>query len=388
TPSPPAPSAGATLPTPTTSPTLLPSPAPSSLAGGYRSWTRIDLPDPASAQDFGASVTGLVAFHGSYIATGSVLRGGNASLNRGVVWTSADGRTWTVHDRIAAFDGAALRGLVTDGSRLVAFGNHAGEPARATWVSLDGTDWTRSIGVAPSVVVAGPHGFIGAVTTAGPDAEGSNGLSGASVRFVQSADGLHWTGSSTTFAAYVGFAGSLARSLAVTRSGHALAVGETGTAASVEAVLLRSEDGRTWTGPARLATDAMPIAVGASGDGFLVAAWSQVWRVSPAGEAQPVAFPIEEGENVTGFFVVGDVVIALGLGPIEGGRPQAQVWLSTDGGASFDRITGQAAFGSDLPTSWFGAVVATPGGLLAVGSWDDPASVRGGFRPAAWLASR
>jgi hypothetical protein len=131
-------------------PIASPSPNPSTgpAATTFREWTRIDLPDPAPDVFGGATPTGLVAFRGSYITIGTVWAGccdGDASLDRGVLWASTDGRSWTVRDRIAAFARAAVTGLVSDGIRLVAVGyvaapvpDELGIPEAALWMSLAG----------------------------------------------------------------------------------------------------------------------------------------------------------------------------------------------------------------------------------------------------------
>jgi hypothetical protein len=117
-------------------PSAVPSNGPSaSPAAAFREWTRIDMPDPAPGVYDDGSPTGVVAFHGTYVATGSVGAGANGdpSLNWGVVWTLSDGRSWTLSDHLAAFEHASL--IYSPGCWRLAL---PGSPARR-----QGTDGRR-----------------------------------------------------------------------------------------------------------------------------------------------------------------------------------------------------------------------------------------------------
>src|SRR5450759_1583781 len=234
------------------------------VAAAFRQWSRINMPDPAPGVYGGGTPTGVVAFHGAYIATGtgwaSCCAAGDPAANRGVVWTSSDGRSWSMSDRIPAFEHASLTGLVTDGKRLIALGSYAapipnepGVSVPAAWVSSDGRTWVRAADPAPSLVAVGPHGLIGAIVNRDPGFVGS-------AQFVTSTDGLTWTKVSAVFQAEV-------QGLAAAPYGAAMAVGavpggpRTGGGTTTDMVVWRSADGSSWTGPETIAHDALPGAV-------------------------------------------------------------------------------------------------------------------------------
>jgi hypothetical protein len=396
TPSTASPSPSAPAPAASTSPTPGPSAAP---AAAFRDWTRIDLPDPAPGIYGGASPTGVVAFHGGYIAIGSIwaacCAAGDPSLSRGVVWTSADGRSWSMRDRIPAFEHASLTGLVMDGSRLVAVGSYAapipnepGVSVPAVWVSSDGTAWVRASEPVPSFVTVGPHGLIGAVTTEGPSGSPN------SVRFVTSRDGLAWTSASGSFEA-------LLRGLAAAADGTAVAVGEVPEASraerttTIDMVVWHSANGTTWTGPETIGYEARPVAVTGDAGGFLAVVWltallasgsigtvSQVWRLVDGGGPHVTPIVLGDAESLARVFALGDTLLATG-DTLVNGNANAMIWVSTDGGATWGRVADQPAF-SDINNELTG-MVQTPGGLLAVGRrWDTSA---GHPVPEAWVSA-
>jgi hypothetical protein len=70
----------------------------------------------------------------------------------GVVWTSEDGRTWTRLPTDPVFDGARIHGVASDGDSLLAVGFHHESGTRGSgdmvghsvvWTSADGITWTR-----------------------------------------------------------------------------------------------------------------------------------------------------------------------------------------------------------------------------------------------------
>lgn len=382
-------------------PSAVPSNGPSApVAAAFREWTRIDIPDPAPGVYAGGTPTGVVAFHGTYMATGSVWASCCApvdlSLDRGVVWTSSDGRSWALRDRIPAFEHASLTGLVTDGTRLIAVGTYAApilnEPAvsvPAVWVSSDGRTWVRAADPAPSFVAVGPHGFIGAVT------KQPSSSPGTSAQFVTSTDGLTWTDVSAIFEADL-------RGLAAAPDGTAMAVGavpgapRTDKSTTVDMVVWRSANGTTWTGPETIAHDVRPVAVTSDGHGFLavvrlsallpsgsISDVSQVWRFVDGDGPRAAAIPLGDEESLNAIFVVGDRLLAAG-DTLVNGIANAMVWVSTDAGATWGRVADQPAF-SDINNELAG-VVQTPGGLLAVGSRFHSATMHA--LPEVWLAGR
>jgi hypothetical protein len=401
------PSSATPAPAPPLTPSVSSSPSPpataspsASSATEFRDWARSDLPDPAPEVYGGGLPTAVVAFHGTYMAAGTVWTsccdGSRAWLNRGVAWTSNDGRAWTLHDPISAFDHASLTDLVTDGIRLIAVGTYADPtqkthavPVAAAWVSSDGTRWARASGSVPSAVAVGARGFIGAAVTADPSP------SKTSVRFVWSTDGMHWTSVSDSFDADL-------RGLAAAPDGAAIAVGavpgapRTDGTTTTDMVVWRSPDGTTWTEPETVGHDALPIAVTSDGQGFLavvrvsallangsIGDTSDVWRLAGGSEPRPMAIPMGAEESLDSIFVIGDALIATGVTLVDGAN-NVMVWISTDGGASWVRLADQTAF-SDLNNEVAG-IVQTPAGLVAVGShWDSP-SVHP--LPSVWLAAR
>jgi photosystem II stability/assembly factor-like uncharacterized protein len=316
-------------------------------------------------------------------------------MNRGVVWTSSDGRSWTLRDRIPAFEHVSLARLVTDGSRLVAVGTYAapsqngpGVSVPAVWVSTDGKTWVRAPNPAPSFVAVGPHGFIGAVTTQ------AEPTSVASVQFVTSTDGLAWTKASGTFNADL-------RDLAAAPDGTAMAVGavpgapRTDGTTTVDMVVWRSPNGTTWTAPGTIAHDAYPVAVSSDGRGFLavvrlsallpggsISDVSQVWRFGDGNVPRAEAIPLGDQETLGSIFLVGDILLAGGYTLVDGAA-NAMVWVSTDGGATWGRVASPQAL-TDIGNELAG-MVPTPGGLLAVGRRWDSASMHP--LPEAWLAA-
>jgi hypothetical protein len=348
----------------------------------------------------GGTPTGVVAFHGTYVATGSVgaacCAAGDPSLNWGVVWTSSDGRSWALRDRIPAFEHASLDGLVTDGTRLLAVGTYAapipnepGVSVPAVWVSSDGRTWVRAADPAPSFVTVGPHGLIGAIVNRDPGFVGS-------AQFVTSTDGLTWTKVSAVFQAEV-------QGLAAAPDGSAMAVGavpggpRTGGGTTTDMVVWRSADGSSWTGPETIAHDALPDAVTSDGHGFLavvhlsallasgsISYVSRVWRFVGGDGPQATTIPLGDEEGLTAVFVVGDRLLAAGYTLVGGGVANAMVWVSIDTGATWGRVADQQAF-SDINNELAG-MVQTPGGLLAVGRRWDSASMHA--LPEVWLAGR
>lgn len=384
--------ATSTAPPPSSVVTPVPSNPP---ATAFLSWKPIDIPDPAPHVYGGGLPYAVVAFRSSYIAIGTVgaacCADGDPSMNWGIVWTSADGHSWTLHDKISALVHASPTGLVTDGTRLVAFGGY-GAPVpggqatsvAAAWVSTDGVRWTRAHDPAPTFVAVGPRGFVGAVTTQASD--GSQ-----SFRFVSSSDGLTWTDASRTLGAEL-------RGLAVGPTGDAMAVGDAPPGSvAMDMLVWRSPDGLNWSDPQVIAHAATPLSVvWDSGSFFVVVSLDvllpngshgdgrQVWGLVQGGGPQVATIDVgDEGLLSTGLFVLGDAIIVSGT---VSGDPYAEgaVWVSTDGGLTFGRVPDQRAFAQT--DTFINGLVPTPDGLLAAGSrWDGP-SVHP--VPEIWLAAR
>ncbi len=386
---------------PSTSPpivTPIPSPA---LATIYRSWIQVDLPNPAPDQYGGTVAVGVARLHGVYVAAGGVdgaCCGGNTSAwNRGVIWTSSDGRTWDLHDQIPAFAGATLGGLLGDDDRLFAYGLYASpdggtnSPAHpAVWVSSDGLAWTRSSGLAPDFIAIGPEGLVGILVESHQDASLDD------IRFLRSADGLQWTVTSDNYQALI-------RGIAVAPDGSAMALGfvpgtplPDGTR-TPDLTAFRSRDGSGWSGPAVVARNAQPTRLFAVPGGFAAVVFRlaedadgsitstyEVWRL-PGSAGPEAGLSVAPPGSVDRLLVADDAVIAVGTAGPAGGPLVFTMWVSTDGGATFGRVPDQPVF-ADLRIDPAG-MIGTPVGLLAVGGAYKPASNEPTF-PVAWLASR
>ncbi len=372
------------VPSPVVSPVL---PAPI----GFQAWTRTDLPDPAPGVYGGGTPSGIVQFAGRFIAVGTInaacCANGDPALNNGVLWTSGDGKSWTVLDKIAAFAHAFLTAVVADGKRLLVTGTYAepvadaqGTGVPAVWVSTDGSSWTRASDPAPAYVAATPHGFVGVFAT------GWSAGAGTTLAFATSTDGLAWTTTSSTFDA-------AARGLAVNAAGQVLAVGWIDGAPlgdgtpTTDMLVWRSDDGSSWTGPQDILEDAQPVAVTADEHGFLVAGYGagqrmQLWRVTEGGL---VLLPLNlaDGETISGVYPIGDTLVVIGDGTVND-TANAAVWRSVDGGSTWDRLPDQDAFSG--MNNELRSVVATADGLLAVGGRWDPQTNHP--IPEIWLSSR
>jgi hypothetical protein len=196
TPSPVGSSVGVATPAPAPS-----SPGPTPPAVAPEGYERIDLPDPAPGVFSSTGPVGVVAFDGGYVAAGYLdahcasdiyetppgcaeALEEVASPQTGLVWLSADGRSWELLDHQPSLEGARIFHLATDGRVLVATGVivQPGELHPVVWVSDDGRDWelVDSEGPVPGHVVGTANGFIGAMPAdAGP-------------QFLASDDGRAW----------------------------------------------------------------------------------------------------------------------------------------------------------------------------------------------------
>ena len=255
------------------------------------------------------------------------------------------------------------------------------------WVSNDAETWTRAEGQAPSFVAAGAQRLIGALI----DEESSGDEPW--IHFVTSTDGLDWTRVSERFRMDL-------RGVAVAADGSALAVGAVpgppradGTT-TTDMVVWRSIDGTAWTGPATIAHDALPLGVVAAGGAFHVlvqvsallpsgsiSSVSHVLRLVDGVEPHDARLPLGDEDALEAIHAAGAAIVATGFGTRPDGGSAAMVWVSTDGGATWNRVVDQKALeGVDVQPV---AMILARTGLLAVGRRWDPAS--GHPLPQAWL---
>ncbi len=370
-------------PSPSPAPTLTPEFPPAQFA----EWARSGLPDPAPTLR-GAFPIGIFMVEERLIAVGTVIHscctGSDPRKHRGVIWTSRDGLSWWLHDPVASLDRATIEDVVYDGSRLVAVGRYAGpgdvdpewrgEPT--TWTSTDGLNWTRSTGLAPTLIASGPDGFVG--VRADPDT--------GTAQFLESDDGLTWTATSSQLPVEI-------RQVAVDPTGHALAIGivpgEPGPDGEpyYDTVVTRSDDGRAW-GPLELFAAAAYPPYGrrtlvADDLGFVAVVTDMrtgshgLWRLTMTGHTRiPLVTPFDEEawELVT---TPGVVMMSRH----ENGR--RVVWISFDDGVSWGRITSGSALGPSVE-QLAGAVVAEDR-LIIVG-WRSGEPFHA--LPVAWVADR
>lgn len=376
------------------SPRATPSPsAGAPPATAFAEWTRIDLPDPAPGVYGGGTPSSVVRFGDGYIAAGTVgtdcCDAGDPASRRGVLWTSVDGRIWALRDPVPEFAHATIGQLLTDGTRLIAVGSYAlpvpNQPIPAVWTSEDGVTWQRTIGDAPSFVALTPRGLAGA--TLDTPVAGST-----SFRFVSSSDGLAWTFTSSSLAAEL-------RGSVATTDGSVMAVGTTdGTPRfgrpTLDTVMWRTRDGASWAGPDLLMLDAVPTLVTSVGMDVFVLADSSVqrsdgandsvtrlWRLAADAEPDAIPMPFDTEGSLEALLAIRAELIAFGYANV-GGTPTAMVWVSANGGDTWERVPDQPAWGGD--GTQIAALVETPDGLIAVGRrWD---SVTMHPLPEAWLA--
>jgi hypothetical protein len=185
-------------------------------------WTRVPDGHPFDL----AAMTRLVGIGSTFVALGAAT---HACVNRGMTWTSTDGRGWTPHV-VSAFTVGGPTDAIGQGGRLVAVGQ-SGCPTSAgcsgaAWTSSDGIAWTKGAGkIAGSYgltsVTATPGGFL----AAGSDGQTTQG------RFWTSTDGVSWGGPAATLP------GSLGQLEPVSN----------GYVAAGDSAIWASTDGSTWT---------------------------------------------------------------------------------------------------------------------------------------------
>jgi hypothetical protein len=302
-----------------------------------------------------------------------------------VLWASSDGASWIIDEGASGLSARAVTHLASDGERVVLIGLEGDDFScceDAAWVSGNGLDWTRAEGPVPSIVAAGPDGFVGAVTVS------------ESTWFTASVDGRTWTSLTNRFVGAV-------TALAVDASGRAVAIGHQQVDSAVDGssttdvVIWRSPDGATWGDPQVILHDARASAVVAGPRGFVVAGVEyaygrdgsvrevpRVWRLVGIG-LDPAAIDLVEGQSVDLMAAMGETLVATGTEQVDG-VGNVRAWISSDGGDSWVAVPDQAAFaGIDGSVR---SIIAAPEGLVAVGERWDP--LAGHAVPVAWTSAR
>ena len=274
------------------------------------------FPGQAIVDDVVASGEGLVAV--GYVGVDGAWTA--------IAWRSQDGERWSL-ESIDAAPGSFAVGVATDSrtGRVYAAGRSGPEPV--VWASTRGGDWTRlkiptlSSGTDRErvVAIAATEGGLLAGGSVGPE------LGDRRARFWRSTDGALWEAVPDDPA----FAGAEVVAIEPLAGGGYVALGHLGTGQrSTGSVAWRSDDGVTWRrsdDPALAGGLASSLATDA--DGSLVAVGSD----------------LDEREAV--------------------------VWRSTDGGATWQRAPRENSRLYEPYKIRMTDVVATPGGLVAVGNY-------------------
>ena len=344
---------------------------------------------------------GVVAFGGQLYAIGEVQAGSGVET---AVWRSSEGTSWMkLVQGGATFAGSGVLNLLATPSELVAWGQD-GEPVctapgagqtcgpvpQMVWTSADGFTWTRAIGVSAlsgatiRSIAAGSSGFV---------AVGETG-SGSPVIWT-SADGSAWArlqlGSAfadahlwTVRAAGPGYligGGTGTQQISVT--------GGPASSVPVDAAIWWSADGRTWMkGALRrsaaggayvseifVGADGM-VAVGSASGGKEGAAWTssdgRAWTpIAASYTGLPSPAPSEP--TLPSYTIVDNGTHMLAIGTTSG--LVATWWTSTDG-TTWQPLTPSGATDTSpaeqgdiaYASRWFDRAFVVPGGLVVVGS--------------------
>ena len=306
-------------------------------------WTRVPDNDAVfGSAYFGANVGGVIAGGPGLIAVGSHI-GVRSVVNYAVVWTSADGTTWSrvPHDE-SVFGDAAMSSVTPFGSGYVAVGR-TGEPRTgkgnnaAVWTSPDGITWSRgpliewasseTIGEGMSQVAAGSAGSLVAIGWERSKQEGH-----LSPPIWNSSDGITWSRLSDDEAVFGG------GGIAVVFSGGPgfIGVGSVGA----DAAVWTSPDGITWS---RVPHDetvfrgAGITSVTKGGPGFIAVGWAGLdaaawtspdgvtWSRVPHDETIFGGQPEDEISSVVAF---GSEIVAVGASGEDAVRRVAAVWIA------------------------------------------------------------
>lgn len=385
----------------TTSPTASPSTATApttttTTLEAIPTWVRAQV-EPRSPDNGYEAMNSVVVFGTRLVAAGTSQRGAE-------VWLSSDGLRW---DRVAlqpdlAVPGSEITDLILAGPGLVAAGYVGGENGfgPAIWTSTDGLEWTR-VSPDPATFERAGHGGIAALT-AGPDRLVAVGYESrwSTAAIWTSVDGALWSPIPHDDDLFGDASGASSRTIddVVAFEGGFVAVGMAQDGESARASAWLSADGITWSRHDALPNGAVTgyqamrsvaisngslIAVGVDAPGDTPAVWSSNNGVEWA--------LLRRGAHFGGRGTLGTAnsemraVIAtdgglVAVGSIqESGSYDGAVWISTDG-FSWGREE-SAALGGRWSQGLF-AAAEFAGGLAVIGT---DSTERGGVMAAAWF---
>lgn len=380
------------VPVPSASPGPDASPAPDDVVG--TSWVRTEVPETARTQPGGASMSGVIAGGPGAIAWGFVYGEGPR------IWTSVDGTTWepatveapTDPDPVA-FEPGSVSAVTAWGSGYVAVGGyHRLDTGRRglVWTSQDGRDWSLQP-FDPDFehsLVYEVIAWRGELLAFGIQSAAAGG-GGVPSLLWSSRDGATWQAEQLTLP------GDLTLDLAAWSNDRLWATaGHQGDDTGSEGwTILTSTDGRSWS-PSPLAP--YPGGLHAVDGGLVSLVQPRLDAPPTSGSGEPVTPGIHRSADLETWQLLADDPAAVGrdliavgstlimVGDDAAGDPecragcQAMGWRSVDGGATWQAVP------ADVVGGTMGHVAALPDGtLVSVGVAIDDG---GTPSPAAWTS--
>jgi hypothetical protein len=377
------------------SPTAMPTVDPEALEPGLEWATAtVERPDeaftlPPQPSSYGhplhypgqAIMADVVGAKNGLVAVGYVGKPGTWTA---IAWASTDGREWRAA-QIDAADPSFARSVASNpAGEVVAVGWRDTSPA--AWISQDGRTWTAA--EVPRLGEDAERMITVTATDAGWIAGGSAGpeLGARRARLWTSADGHAWQ----TVPNWPAFDDGEVVAILALKRGY-LALGQLGTVQHpTGSVAWESDDGATWTriDDSALAT-ALVSAAAVNRDGYLVAVGTSldareavVWLSADGGRSWE-RLPQEESRLFHGQKIrMTDVVETPGGWVAVGDesslqRPSGKSWLSADG-----EVWTKAPLQASLEHSEVLGVAGLGDYLYAVGTFGAPDN----FIPTAWLS--
>lgn len=307
-------------------------------------------------------VDGLVDGGDLYVAWGRVpMQGRNQFNDLAAVFTSPDGRDWTVTPIVHGVNGPStseLVGVAVGPHGYLAFGGVCCEPeSRAVWSSADGISWTR-LEMGGELNPAQAY-LVDAVAIEGGWVAAGIPMNGNGADIWRSSDGDAWE---SVLHVEGGLAGLAISDLAATPTG-VIAVGTlSGPDGTYDGAVWESSDGATWE---RLAADDPALV----GEGEV-----RLESVTPFAGGLFVTGAFGSSEERRQCEQLGQVATSDALPPMTAlscGWGTSHHWIS-EGGISWERVD-PAAAGREYPIETRLASAGGPG-LVVLGESSKPAS--------------